>query len=51
MKRVWHERYMTTKASLRTICLNDLYRQENLWELAVEGDIHGVISPLQMSVP
>lgn len=51
MKRVWHKRYMTTKASLRTICLNDLYRPENLWELAVEGDIHGVVSLLQMSVP
>lgn len=51
MKRVWHKRYMTTTESLRTICLNDLYRHENLRELAVEGDIHGVVSVLQMSVP
>lgn len=51
MKPVWHERYMTTKASLRTICLNDLYRPENLRELAAEGDIHGALSLLQMSVP
>lgn len=42
---------MTTIASLRSICLNDLYRHEDLWELAVEGDIHGVVSVLQMSVP
>ncbi len=47
----WCKRYMTTIASLRSICLNDLYRHEDLWELAVEGDIHGIVSVLQMSVP
>lgn len=47
----WRKRYMTTIASLRSICLNDLYRHKDLWELAVEGDIHGVVSVLQMSVP
>lgn len=46
-----NERYMTTKASLRSICLNDLYRHKNLGELAVEGDIHSAVSGLQMSVP
>lgn len=45
------KRYMTTIASLRSICLNDLYRHKDLWELAVEGDIHAVVSALQMSVP
>lgn len=47
----WCKRYVTTTASLRSICLNDLYRHQDLWELAVEGDIHGVVSVLQMSVP
>lgn len=42
---------MTTKASLRSICLNDLYRHKNLGELAVEGDIYSAVSGLQMSVP
>lgn len=45
------KRYMTTMASLRSICLNDLYRHKDLWEFAVEGDIHGVVPVLQMSVP
>lgn len=34
------KRYTTT--SLRSICLNDLYCHQNLWELTVEGDIHGL---------
>lgn len=42
----WHKRCTTTTASLRSICLNDLYRHENLWELTVEGDIHGAASPV-----
>lgn len=32
--------------SLRSICLNDLYCHQNLWELTVEGDIHGAVSPV-----
>lgn len=47
----WCNSYMTTKASLRNVCLNDLYHCEDLRELTVEGDIHGVVSALQMSVP
>lgn len=49
--RFGRKRCMTTMASLRSICLNDLYRHKDLWEFAVEGDIHGVVPVLQMSVP
>lgn len=42
---------MTTTASLRSICLNDLYRHKDLWELAVEGDIHAVIFSVANECP
>lgn len=47
----WRKRYVTTVASPRSNCLNDLYHHKDLWELAVEGDIHAVVSVLQMRVP
>lgn len=47
----WRAGFTTTTASLRSICLNDLYHYKDLRELAVEGDIHAIISVLQMNVP
>lgn len=47
----WWKKFITTLASQRSICLNDLYHHRDLGELAVEGDIHAFVSVLQMNVP
>lgn len=46
---LWQWRYMTTISE--EYLPNDLFYHKDLWELAVGGDIHDVVSVLQISVP